>query len=242
MEVLAAFSQEHEIAFAMLSDRGSETIKRLGLLNRHVAEQQAYYNKPVTERHEGLPYPGTFLLDESGTVVDRQFERSYRVRPSATLSLEDLLGSAVGESEVSAQAQALGLQALAWLDTQTYRPQQNLRLHLSLEVDPGLHVYAPPTPSGFTPLHVELAPFEGLVAEPASLPAGRPFAVEGIDEDFVVYEGRLQIPVSFRIEKNLGPVELDVRVHYQACSDTVCHPPGELRMLLALEGRDVLRP
>lgn len=239
VEVLSAFAQEHGITFTLLSDVGSETIKRLQLLNEHVEAQQAYYGIPETERrYEGVPYPGTFMLDESGVIVDRQFEQSYRVRPSGTALLEDLLGTTVGDAKVSDQAQGPGLQAVAWLDTDVYRPQQQLRLHVAVEVEPGLHVYAPPTPSGFTPLQLDLVELDGLDAGPAPLPQGRPLTVEGLDQEFLVYEGRLQTAIPFRIEHNQGPVDLELRVRYQACSETVCHPPGELRVRLPLQGRD----
>lgn len=239
VEVLSAFAREHGITFPLLSDVDSETIKRLGLLNEHVEAQQAYYGIPESERrYEGVPYPGTFMLDESAVIVDRRFEQSYRARPSGTALLEDLLGTTVGEAKVSDQAQAPGFQVVAWLDTDVYRPQQQLRLHVAVEVEPELHVYAPPTPSGFTPLQLDLVGFDALVAGSAPLPEGRPLTVEGLDEEFLVYEGRLQTAISFRIEHNQGPVDLELRVRYQACSETVCHPPGKLRLRLPLQGRD----
>jgi len=182
------------------------------------------------------------MLDDSGVITERRFEQSYRVRSSGTLLLEDLLGTAVGEQRVTARAEAVGLQVLAWLDTDTYRQQQNLRARVVIEIDPGLHLYAPPTPTGFTPLAVELAPSHGLVSAPADLPLGQPFTMAGFDEEFAVYEGRLETTVPFRIERDQGPVTLDLRVQHQACSDTVCHPPSELRLPLELQGRDLLRP
>lgn len=239
VEVLSAFAREHGITFPLLSDVGSETIKRLGLLNEHVEAQQAYYGIPETERrYEGVPYPGTFMLDESGVIIDRQFEQSYRVRPSGTVLLKDLLGTTVGAAKVSDQAQGPGLQAVAWLDTDVYRPQQQLWLHVAVEVEADLHVYAPPTPSGFTPLQLDLVDFDGLVAGSAPLSEGRPLTVEGLDEEFLVYEGRLETAIPFRIEDNQGPVDLELRVRYQACSETVCYPPGELRLCLPLQGRE----
>jgi hypothetical protein len=240
--VLARFAREHDIAYALLSDEGSEAITRLGLLNRHIEAQQAYYDMPVRDRHQGLPYPGTFMLDEAGVIVDKQFEQSYRVRPSGTLLLEDLLGGTDAGPEVSSQAERPGLQAVGWLDTATYRPQQTLRLHIVLAVEPGLHVYAAPTPPGYTSLGIELVPFDGCVAAPATLPAGRPFRIEDLDEDFLVYDGQVEAAIPFRLERNQGDISLDVRVRYQACSDTVCHPPDELQLQLPLRGLDVLRP
>jgi hypothetical protein len=239
--VLADFAAEHGVTFPLLADRGSRVIERLGLLNQHVAAQQAHYGMPVSERHDRLPYPGTFMLDESGVVVERRFEQSYRVRPSGTTLFEDLLGTAVGDPQVSAQAAAPGVRAVAWLDTATYRPQQELRLRVAIEVDAGLHLYTAPTPDGFTALEVGLEGPEGLISGSPPLPAGEPFTVAGLDERFNVVEGRIETVVPFRIESYQGPVTLQVRLRHQACSDRVCHAPGELRLALELDGRDVLR-
>src|SRR5438093_10848167 len=121
VETLAAFAREHAITFELLSDTGSATIERLGLLNRHVAEQQAFYDLPVLERHHGIPYPGTFLLDERGVVVRKTFEQSYRVRASGSLLLQDLTG-VEAPPVVKAEASAWNVRSAAWLDTETYRP------------------------------------------------------------------------------------------------------------------------
>lgn len=87
VEVLRDFTREHGITFHMLSDEGSEVIRRLGMLNTQIAEQQAYYGFAVTERHRGLPHPGTFVLDEHGVVTDKHFDQSYRDRPSGDFLL-----------------------------------------------------------------------------------------------------------------------------------------------------------
>src|SRR5687767_8478227 len=79
--VLAKFAERHGITFPLLSDEGSLVIERLGLLNAHNEQQAAHYGLAVTDRHDGLPYPGTFLLDEQGRVVEKRFEQSYLVRP-----------------------------------------------------------------------------------------------------------------------------------------------------------------
>lgn len=91
VDVLANFAQRHVITYPLLSDEGSKAITSLGLLNRHVAEQHAYYGVAVRDQHHGVPYPGIFVLDENGMVIDKVFEQSYRVRPTAGGVLEDLM-------------------------------------------------------------------------------------------------------------------------------------------------------
>ncbi len=71
VSVLADFSARRGITFPMLSDPGSETIKRYGILNTTVDAKNALY---------GYPFPGTFIVDGKGVVTSRFFEDAYQER------------------------------------------------------------------------------------------------------------------------------------------------------------------
>ena len=202
--------------------------------NHHIAQQQAYYGKPVDERHEGLPHPGTFLLDAEGVVVGRQFEQSYRWRPAAPALLEDLVGGPVSPPIVSGTDGSPGLALVAWVETVGYRAQEIGRVQLSVQVEPGHHVYVAPTPPGYTPLTAQIAPMHGLTTTTAQWPAGEPLRLEGLDEEFLALSGTARSHIPFRIEADQGPVILQVRVGYQACDDVTCLLPGELAVELPL--------
>jgi peroxiredoxin len=68
---LADFSRRRGITFPLLSDAGSETIKRYGLLNTTIDPKNELY---------GYPFPGTFLVDPRGVVTSRVFEPIYQER------------------------------------------------------------------------------------------------------------------------------------------------------------------
>jgi peroxiredoxin len=240
--VLTSFADQFGITFSLLSDEGSQTMERLGLLNRHVAEQQAYYGMQVAERHKGIPYPGILLLDEQGIVVERQFEQSYRVRPTPDLLVEDFARSAGVTPAVSAEAQTEGVRVTAWLGTDHYRPYQKLRIHVTLQMATGVHVYGQPVPEGFTPLDVEVAPIETMTVEPAELPPTHPWKMEGLDEEYHVYEGTVTATVPVHIDSLREQVSLEVRVRYQACTDSVCYPPEEVTLELPVNAEDLFRP
>lgn len=175
--VLEEFATRWGITYPLLSDEGRRAIRALGQLNEHTDEQVRFYGAALRDEHQGIPYSGLFLLATDGTVAERQFERSYRRRPAAALVLDELLGPSEQPPVATAQADGPGLHVAAWLDTPTYRPYQKLRLHLGLRVAPGLHVYAAPTPDGFTPLAIEIAPREGLSVWPLITPSPRSFRV-----------------------------------------------------------------
>src|SRR5204862_5816182 len=80
-EILAAFSEQHGITFPLLSDAGSATIKRYGILNtvaeealgpngkdpEVIAQVKVYVSaNGATERVRGIPFPGTFIVDRGG--------------------------------------------------------------------------------------------------------------------------------------------------------------------------------
>ena len=71
-KALKTFSDRMKIAFPMLSDPGSQTI-------------DAYHirNKAARGKAEGVPNPGTFILDQQGVIRAKLFLEGYRVRHSA---------------------------------------------------------------------------------------------------------------------------------------------------------------
>jgi peroxiredoxin len=238
--VLADFAARHGIAFPLLADVGSRTIRRLGLLNRHLVESAALYGKDVKPHDHGLPYPGTFGLDRDGRVVSKHFEPSYRVRPSP-LDLLAAVGAAPPGAAVEAVAETEHVRVRAWAGQAFYHPYERIRIELEIAIAPGLHVYGRPIPPGYVPLTVEVEPFDGLVAEAVRLPLPRPFRVEGLDEAFVVHEGTVRAAVDVEVHRPAGDIAIGLAIRHQACSETVCHPPATVALRLPLEGRDNVR-
>ncbi|MCH7687164.1 MAG: peroxiredoxin family protein [Planctomycetes bacterium] len=64
-DILKTFSDSQKITFLLLSDEGSKTIRAYGL----------HFN-------EGLPHPGTVLIDQSGIIRAKIFKTGYRDRHS----------------------------------------------------------------------------------------------------------------------------------------------------------------
>ncbi|TAK21325.1 MAG: redoxin domain-containing protein [Chloroflexota bacterium] len=241
MSVLAAFAERWGITYRLLSDEGSHAIRSLGLYNEHLAEQAAAHGVQAREHHYGVPYPGTFVLDEAGVIVDKWFEQSYRVRPSGAVTLEKVVGAGPAQAKVSAQSEANGIAARAWLADDSYRPYQQLLLHVVIEPAPGVHVYGDPIPDGYQALRIEIQSLEGLVVGPIELPTPATLVVPGLDDSFVGYERAIDVTIPFSINGRLGPVALGVSIVLQACDDTVCYPPAEIRLALPLDAEENIR-
>ena len=78
VEILRGFADTHEITYPLLSDEGSHAMRGLGLINDRVQEDHAVYGIKPSARHVNLPYPGVYVLDRAGVVVQKRFYESYR--------------------------------------------------------------------------------------------------------------------------------------------------------------------
>ncbi len=234
MSALAGFADEHGVTYPLLADVGSVEIKRLGLLNDTIVEERLAWGMEMDDKHRDLPYPGTFLLDEAGVIIEKKFERSHRRRPSGTVLIEDLMG-AQPVPAVSNTDAAPGVQGAAWLDEDSFFPGQSLYAHVRLHIDQGLHLYVPPLADGYLPLRVTIDDLPELTVQPAILPAGDPFRVDGLPEEFWVVEGVVDVRIPFYFsDEGTEDATLTVRVGYQACDEKVCFAPEELQMELPI--------
>ena len=76
-KVLKTFSDRMKIAFPLLSDPGSKTI-------------EAYHirNEAARGKAEGVPRPGTFILDQAGVIRAKLFLEGYSDRHTTEALVE----------------------------------------------------------------------------------------------------------------------------------------------------------
>jgi len=155
-DILARFGRERGITFPLLSDAGSATIKRYGILNTVVeealgpngkdpevlADLQRYVTvTQASERFRGIPFPGTFMLDRQARVTARFFEDYYWERNTVSNVLLHAGASGVPVQAIRAST--------SHLDVTAYASDQSVslgtRFSLVADVTPkrGMHVYAP---------------------------------------------------------------------------------------------------
>jgi hypothetical protein len=225
VEVLNAFARKYGISYPLLSDEGSKAIRALRILNEEAPP-------PVF----GIPHPGTFVLDAGGTVRSKHFYASYRERDTGVGTLAHVAGIEAPGHGTAFEAAADGVAVSAWLDKDQYAWGQRVWLTVDLQIAPGLHVYGQPVPEGYYPLEVTVAPIERVVVGAPVTPPPAPFRVEGLDEQFAVYEGsvRIEIPLTFMTVDG-GALAVALTVSYQACSATDCLPPAAVSLVLPIE-------
>ena len=71
VEALKKFADKQSITYLMLSDAGSKTIDAYGIRNKEVK---------AGSRQDGIPYPGTYILDGKGVVRAKFFLDGYAQR------------------------------------------------------------------------------------------------------------------------------------------------------------------
>jgi len=157
VSTLGDFARRRGITFPLLSDPGSDTIKRYGIVNTTVDPKNELY---------GYPFPGTFIVDRRGVVTSRVFEPIYQERSTISSLLVRL------DRHVDARATKV---AGAHLELTSYATDRvaTLGTHFSLVLDvrpaPRVHVYAPGA-STYRPVQLTLKAQPGVVVRGAQFP------------------------------------------------------------------------
>ncbi|MGF1667591.1 MAG: redoxin domain-containing protein [Acidimicrobiia bacterium] len=237
VETLTGFAANHGITFPLLSDVGSETMASLGVLNTEIEDEVRFWGREPEQKHRGLPFPGVFLLDAAGIVTAKHFERSHRNRASAA-TLLSMLGAPSPSHDITVEGSGPSLAVRVNIHRAAYFPNQVFPIEVEMAVEQGFHLYLPPVPDGYRALSVSVDGPEGIFTEPPALPEGEPFEMLG--DTFNVAGGTIRTVVPIHIHENVGDVELTVVVSYQACDDSTCLVPTEVRVPIGLTSRGKL--
>jgi len=217
------------VEFTLLSDVDSEVIRRYDVLNTIVqADDVPFY---------GIPFPGFFLINEDGTIVDKLFNRHLANRDGVEAILDSFTGRiAPGENEpIAASSEDDGIRITAFLrgGGGVLRIGPRRRLVVRFEIPEGLHIYGEPVPTGMVATTITIDGPDGFRHEPAEAPATRAFELPGVDDALQVWEGTVEFvfPVwaasklARALRDGATSIEVDVTVRYQACDDAQCFIP-----------------
>lgn len=235
VEVLAAFAEEQGVTYPLLSDPGSEVIRQYGILNTLIAPEEDRY---------GIAYPGIYVTDQSGVVVEKMFHREYAVRESAAGILRHILGADFDiHDNPRAEIEGPSVRVSAALAEPQLTFMQRTPLLVSLDLDPGLHLYGQPVPDGFVATEVTVTAPEGVRVGETEAPPTRPFSVEGVRQEFRIFEGAVEFVVPITSELREEPtVTLEVTVRYQACDERQCYLPQSRTLSLTVPLGGLNRP
>ena len=258
-EILADFTERNGITFPLLSDVGSATIRRYGILNT-VAEEALGPNgntpavladflqyvsvTQASELFRGIPFPGTFIVDPQGRVTSRFFEDYFWERNTVSNVM-----LRVGTAGTPVQAMQVSTEHL---DVSAYPSDASValgtRFSLALDVTPkaGMHVYAPGA-ADYRVITLNVAPQPHLRTSAVRYPASEIYHFVPLDERVPVFQEPftllIEVVPEATAEARKGLTGMDELVitgtlEYQACDDTLCYNPVSvpLSRTVALEG------
>jgi peroxiredoxin len=248
-EVLAAFSRQRGITFPLLSDQGSATIRRFGLVNpvaewaqgadkddpAVIAEIQKYVSggRPNASMI-GMAFPGTFMLDPRGRVTSRFFEEYY-VDRSTVASV--MVRAGVGRPPVTAtRISSPQIEVTTFASDDTVAPGNRISLVFDVVPKRGMHVYAPGASSyNVIGVNLDAQPFVQVL--PMTYPASEAYTFKPLNETVPVYrkpfrlvqeivmQGTREAQAALRGRTSLT---LAGTLDYQACDDRLCYNPSSI--------------
>jgi hypothetical protein len=230
--ILSAFAATHGITFPLLSDSGSATIRKWGILNSEASDTEA-----------GVPHPGTFVIDARGRIVSRVFEREYQVRQTAPALLAAVATGQTKQPPKPAK-QPLTIEARQLTVTTSQSdvvaaPGTKISLNVDVFPKPKMHVYAPEQTGGYIRISLDLEQDPAVRMEKPVFPKASNYYFAPLNETFKVFDAPFRIRQDLTIELTPAlrrraaakePLAITGTLRYQACDDQVCYRPDEVKV------------
>ena len=224
-EILAAFAYKHAIGFPLLSDRGSETIRRFGIFNFNMAPDLRSY---------GVPHPVDYLVAPDRTVIKKYFVPNYQHRVTgAAVALLEFGTVDCDAPAVNLESGALAVQ-IGLCSARAFAGQE-VGFFARFALQPDWHIYGAPLPEGYATTSIT---FESpnIVGQKLELPTAKSLNFPTLGETLPVYNGSFEGIGAVLLKHPLpdGKLVLPGHLGFQQCSDTVCEPPQVLCFELTL--------
>lgn len=230
---LKAFADRRGITFPLLSDAGSATIRKYGILNTEASGPAV-----------GIPYPGTFVLDSRGIVISRSFEERYEERASA-LALVARQGAGAARKIDTPHI----LLTTSSSDTAA-APGTRISLFLDVTPKPKMHVYTPEQKE-LIPISISLTDDAAFKTHAAKFPKSEQYFFEPLGETQLVYSKPFRIvqdvtialtPAMRQRARGSGAtLTIAGTLRYQACDDKVCYMPQDVPVSWTIQLRPLER-
>lgn len=223
--VLADFARRRGITYPLLADVGSSVIREYGILNTTVP--------PANREQYGIPFPGTFFVDQGRTVTSRVFERAYQERDTiASIMVRVGHGLTMAGTKVTASH----LQLTTYVTDEIVAPGTHFSIVIDIKPSKHVHVYAPGV-SGYKPIALRLDAQQGVVFRQAQFPRSEDFYFKPLNEHVPVYRTSFRIVQDVAIDASAAGVRalagrdrltIAGTLEYQACDDAVCFTPQSI--------------
>jgi peroxiredoxin len=236
--VLSDFSNRRGITFPLLSDHGSMTIKKYGILNTTVPE--------TSRQTYGIPFPGTLMLNARGVVTSRFFEQAYQERSTVGSILAKVGNNASVDASIVSSPE---LEATSYATDRTVTPGTRFAVVLDVRPARGVHVYAPGV-TGYKPIALSVQSQPGLLVRAARYPPSDDYYFKPLKEHVRVYQRAFRIVQDIVIDsspqaeatlKTVKSLTINGVLNYQACNDKVCFTPQSVPLTWTVNVRPLDR-
>ncbi len=138
-------------------------IRKFGILNTTISPDDAQKHPQTGRSFYGVPFPGVYVVDQTGTVSEKFFHRHYATRASAGSIRDSAIGRILSAHEVpTAELQAEHVEVSAFLTDEALRFETTTNLNVRFEIADGYHLYGEPLPKGFIATRVSVPKTRGL--------------------------------------------------------------------------------
>jgi hypothetical protein len=223
VDLLQHFSQRAGISYPLISDPESRMIRAFGILNENFQRDHQWY---------GVPFPGTYLIDETGKVAAKYFEQDHRERFTASNVIYRQLGLESGTTMGEVETPHLEIRYSA--SDRVVRSGSRTVLILDVVLGPGLHVYAPEVGGSYIPIDWSLSENGSFLPYDTQYPDSENLHLPAVQETLPVYSGTIRLTRDLTIGQGReirpflsaeGKLTVEGSFRYQACDDKFCYPP-----------------
>jgi hypothetical protein len=173
-------------------------------------------------------HPGWYVLDARGIVVSKYLDDTARYTPAAILVHQ----FGWTPPEPATQVEGKQLIAKAGASNATVAPGERVTLILDIDLEPGMHVYAPGV-EGYIPIDWKMQDSQTAAVHAPVFPHSQKLYLKAIGETVPAYRNHFRVTRDITIGRppdGSGTFAVAGSLRYQACDDRVCYIPQELHL------------
>lgn len=227
VEILQAFTERTgPYRYTMLADPDSEIIESFGLRN------------PTTQpgtRTDGMAWPGSYIVDKDGVVVEKFFEYSHTNRLTADSILMSIYGAGEAggvrlEADVPPQ-----FEVVVYPSEEVVRGGNQFVVVADFDLYDKVHLYA--EGSDYRAVNIVLDENPLFTSGELRTPEAEIMRLEVIDESVPIYKDTARVSRVVTMTGRLQGESVDVSgtLEYQTCDDELCYQPSSMPFNFTLE-------
>jgi hypothetical protein len=204
-------------------------IRRYGILNTLIEPGEG-----KEMRWYGIPYPGTYITDATGVIVQKDFHQHHARRASGRMLVQQITGTVPDADDDAVRVRDTIEGAQLTLDT--YLLDDVLRLEVlstlvcRIRIAEGFHLYADGAPDAFTAARLSVHG-TGIRVGHANWPTPTLLDMPLVGGIVPVWDGEVTVTVPITATSEIirlghglehADAVIDIRLDFQACNDDTC--------------------